>query len=259
MAKAAAFVVVAFVVFASPIAAAPPEAPPEVTQAIARAVASLWRIAEADVVLDLGAIPPGMMTTTEGQPLRAELAGAGNDGYFAVTLLAASDPAAAAASVAAAAEAAADAARRISAFRVRAGARRPAAVAARDLPSGYALADGDIAAGTIEAWGRPEAAAPAAPGWETRRALTAGEPLTRPAVQPPLLVRAGTPIRLEWSRERVRVSVLAKALQAARLGERVRARVAESGAVVEGTVIGPDLASLGPGLDLAALTKGEER
>jgi flagella basal body P-ring formation protein FlgA len=76
-------------------------------------------------------------------------------------------------------------------------------------------------------WGPP--APPAefrpGPGWEVRRALAAGEALARPAVAPPMFVMAGEPVRLVWTEGAVQVSTVGIALNRARQGEWVRARV----------------------------------
>jgi flagella basal body P-ring formation protein FlgA len=58
-----------------------------------------------------------------------------------------------------------------------------------------------------------------------RRGLATGEALARPAVAPPLLVEAGEPVRLVWGAGAVQVSVVGIALNRARQGESVRARV----------------------------------
>ena len=113
------------------------------------------------------------------------------------------------------------------AVRLRAGVEDTVPVAARPLAAGARLTAADLRPESRVCWGPP---APSSeprpgPGWEVRRALAAGEVLARPAVAPPTLVQAGEPVRLVWGGGAVQVSVVGIALNRARQGELVRARV----------------------------------
>lgn len=113
------------------------------------------------------------------------------------------------------------------AVRLRAGVDDTVLVAARPLVAGTFLGSADVRPESRVRWGPPAPPSESrpGPGWEVRRALTTGEALARPAVAPPLLVMAGEPVRLVWSEGVVQVSVVGTALNRARQGEPVRARV----------------------------------
>jgi flagella basal body P-ring formation protein FlgA len=110
---------------------------------------------------------------------------------------------------------------------LRAGVEDTVLVAARPLATGTLLTAADLQPEPRVCWGPPALSSEPrpGPGWEVRRALAAGEVLSRPAVAPPLLVAAGGPVRLVWAEGAVQVSVAGIALNRARQGERVRARV----------------------------------
>ncbi len=98
-------------------------------------------------------------------------------------------------------------------------------------------------------WGAPASRASSsaerpAPGWEVRRAVAEGDVLEWPSVAPPPMVVAGQSVRLEWVREGVRVALTAIALNDARRGETVRARVPERPARLMATVTAPGVAEL---------------
>jgi flagella basal body P-ring formation protein FlgA len=113
------------------------------------------------------------------------------------------------------------------AIRLRAGVEETVLVAARPLAVGTCLGPADVRPASRVCWGPPASSSELrpGPGWEVRRALATGEPLARPAVAPPLLVTAGEPVRLVWAEGAVQVSVVGIALNRARQGELVRARV----------------------------------
>jgi flagella basal body P-ring formation protein FlgA len=98
-------------------------------------------------------------------------------------------------------------------------------------------------------WGIPAPDSSLVPGvgWETRRIVRAGEVVASPAVSAPPLVLAGQPVRLEWERGGVQVSVVGIALNSARRGETVRARLEERPARLTGTVTAPGTAVLAAG------------
>jgi flagella basal body P-ring formation protein FlgA len=110
---------------------------------------------------------------------------------------------------------------------LRAGFEDTVLVAARPLAAGTRLAASDLRSEPRVCWGppAPPSGSRPGPGWEVRRALAAGEALARPAVVPPTLVEAGEPVRLVWGGGAVQVSVVGIALNRARQGELVRARV----------------------------------
>ncbi len=113
------------------------------------------------------------------------------------------------------------------AVRLRAGVEDSVPVAARPLAAGTRLVPADVRREPRVCWGppAPPSSSLPGPGWEVRRALAAGDALARPAVAPPLLVEAGAPVRLLWTDGAVQVSVVGTALNRARQGELVRARV----------------------------------
>jgi flagella basal body P-ring formation protein FlgA len=135
------------------------------------------------------------------------------------------------------------------AVRVRAGIERPVMVAARPLTAGAKLMPEDLREEVRVHWGTPahDNALTAAVGWEVRRPLRAGEPLVAPALVAPPLVVAGQPVKFTWESGGVHVSVMGIALNSAREGELVRARLEERPARVTGTVMAPGLASLATG------------
>lgn len=136
------------------------------------------------------------------------------------------------------------------AVRVRAGVERPVMVASRPLEAGRPLASGDLREEVRVHWGAPSAESAVVPadGWVVRRPIRAGDVVAPPAVVAPPLVLAGQPVRLEWRREGVEVSVVGIALNSARRGETVRARLEERPARLVGTVTAPGLATLEEGV-----------
>jgi flagella basal body P-ring formation protein FlgA len=198
-------------------AAAPAFAP-----RIAAEIAARWSVDPAAVVLDwsraagVATMPADVATRLEG-PAR--------DGWFTLLVTPASGAA--------------------RAWPVRAGVCGASLVAARDLATGGTLTAADLRPATITMWGAPSRDdATAAPGWEIRRPIAAGEPLKRPAVAPPPLVTAGGPVTLEWVQNGVRVTLGGVALHAARAHETVRVRLDNGRAVRTARVTGPGAAAL---------------
>jgi flagella basal body P-ring formation protein FlgA len=76
------------------------------------------------------------------------------------------------------------------------------------------------------------------PGWVTRRAISAGEVLRSPAVEPPVVVGANQPVEIEWQDQNIRMIVHGTATRNASMGERVSVRT-ESGRRIEATVVAP--------------------
>ena len=168
------------------------------------ALAARWSVPAADVVLD-AARAAGAAALAPDTPIRLD--GRDRDGWLVLLASPAEGPA--------------------RMWPVRAGVRTRVPVAARDLATGSRLENADIRDQTIVRWGMPARVdePAAAPGWEVRRAIAAGEPLTRPAVAPPPLVTAGGPVTLEWVHEGVRITIGGVALHAARAHENVRVRL----------------------------------
>ncbi|MFN8588895.1 MAG: flagellar basal body P-ring formation chaperone FlgA [Candidatus Eisenbacteria bacterium] len=136
-------------------------------------------------------------------------------------------------------------------MRLRAGVERPVMVATRPLRAGASLAPADLREEVRVHWGAPAGDSLVLPavGWEVRRAIRANEVVMPPAVAAPALVLAGEPVRFEWRSGDVEVSVTGIALNSARRGEQVRARLEERPARLTGTVTAPGLATLGAGGD----------
>jgi flagella basal body P-ring formation protein FlgA len=190
---------------------------------VAARIASAWRVPVGQVRLTWGHCS-GIASPDDETTFR--VLGRGEDGWFVVVF----DPAASTAM----------------AVRVRAGIECPVMVASRSLAAGSRIGEGDLREEMRVRWGVPAADSAVAPasGWEVRRPLTAGEVVTAPAVTPPPLVLAGQPVKMEWQRGGVEVSVMGIALNSARRGEKVRARLEERPAQLTGTVVAPGTAVL---------------
>ena len=188
---------------------------------VAARIADAWRVPVEQLRLTWGR-SSGTDSPSEDTTFR--VLGRGEDGWFVVVF----DPAA----------------HEAMAVRVRAGIERPVMIASRSLPAGSRLAEGDLREEMRVHWGVPAADSVLAPGtgWEVRRPLVAGEVVAAPAVAPPPLVFAGQPVKLEWQRGGVEVSVMGIALNNARRGETVRARLEERPARLTGTVVAPGTA-----------------
>ena len=137
------------------------------------------------------------------------------------------------------------------AVRLRAGVEDTVRVAARPLAAGTRLGPADVREELRVCWGPPATSSESrpGPGWEVRRALAAGEALAPPAVAPPMLVAAGEPVRLVWASGAVQVSVVGVALNRARQGELVRARVEGRSDRLVGTAIATGTAVISSGGD----------
>ncbi len=125
-------------------------------------------------------------------------------------------------------------------LRVRAAVETKIAVAARPVARIDVLTEGDIARQSSRHWGDPRNAAPVAvaPGWIAHRALQEGDALAPPSVRPPDLVRSGSPIRIDWVRGGLRLTVGGRALRNAGRGEEIYVRT-DTGQRVKGVVTGP--------------------
>lgn len=193
---------------------------------VAARVADGWRVPAEQVRLEWGVVA-GDRVPAPDAPFR--ILGRGDAGWYVVVF----DPSDSAAV----------------AVRLRAGVERPVAVATRPLAAGTRIAPGDLREEVRVHWGRPGVAALVLPaeGWDVRRAVRAGDVVAPPAVATPPLVLAGQPVRLEWQSGGVQVSVVGIALNSARAGETVRARLEERPARLTGTVTAPGTAVLAPG------------
>jgi flagella basal body P-ring formation protein FlgA len=193
---------------------------------VASRIAETWKVPVGQVRLAWGRAA-GPATFADDVPFR--ILGRGEDGWLVIVF----DPAETGAT----------------AVRVRAGVERAVMVATRSLPTGAKLSDGDLREETRVHWGIPPTDSAVLPGvgWDVRRALAAGEVAEPPAVVAPPLVIAGQPVRLEWQRGGVQVSVVGIALNSARRGETVRARLEERPARLTGTVTAPGTAVLAAG------------
>jgi flagella basal body P-ring formation protein FlgA len=118
------------------------------------------------------------------------------------------------------------------------GVERTVPVASRALARGATITTADylILATTV----RPalRTAAPAEPGWVTRRPVAAGEPLVEPAVGPPSLVASGQPVTFVSGTSDVRISIRGTAASAGALGDLVWVRV-DAGRRLRGVVTAP--------------------
>ncbi len=188
------------------------------------AIAERWGVDPNAIVIEWGTTPGVLAPELAEAPLR--LAGRGADGRFALVLV--------------------PEARRVVALLLRAGLGDSVPVAARALEQGRRLEQEDLRLEGRVHWGPPLATAPerAGLGWELRRPVAAGEPLVIPVVQSPQLVEAGDCIRLVWERGTVSVAMEGTALQSARRGETISARVPGRTDRVRGVVVARGTAEL---------------
>ncbi|HVP15597.1 MAG TPA: flagellar basal body P-ring formation chaperone FlgA [Terriglobales bacterium] len=185
------------------VAAEPPDAARVAPHAerIAEGLARAWSVPASRIRLAWGRLPATLPPADA--PLR--IAGTAPDGWSVVVI----------------GEGAAG-----RALRVRAGLEDSVPVVTRALATGAVVSPGDLRLEARVRWGPPAARldAPGA-GWIARRPLAAGEELTRRVAGPPPLVRAGEPVRVIWAGGGVRIRMEGIALNSAREGETVRARV----------------------------------
>lgn len=200
-----------------------PSLPAALAARVATQIAAAWKVPAGQLRLVWGRTAEAG-AVGEDAPFR--ILGRGEDGWLVVVF----DPAAKGAT----------------AVRVRAGVERAVMVASRPLAAGARIADGDLREEMRVRWGFPEADSQATPGagWTLRRAFAAGEVVAPPAAQAPPLVVAGQPVRMQWERGGVQVSVVGIALNSACRGETVRARLEERPARLTGTVTAAGTAEL---------------
>jgi flagella basal body P-ring formation protein FlgA len=199
--------------------AAPPAAtvPDSAAACVSAWLAREWGVSERAVRLEWGRLPGAL----PGGTLPFRVSGRGVAGWLVVVF----DPSG----------------RDAVAVRLRAGVEDTVMVAARPLAAGTLLDAADLRPEPRVRWGppTPPSGSRPGPGWEVRRALATGEALACPAVAPPTLVVAGEPVRLVWAEGAVQVSVVGTALNRARQGESVRARVEGRPGRLVGTATAP--------------------
>ncbi len=202
--------------------AAPPAVPADLEGAVTAAIAGEWSVDPAALTLEWGHVPA---PATEPGAVLVRLAGRGTDGWLAAVIRPVGG--------------------HMLSVRVRAGLTDSVWVAARPLDAGVALAAGDLRGEERLRWGPPRAVHERpGPGWEVRRRLPEGSVLAAPAVVPPAWVSAGEPVVLEWARGGVSIALTGTALNSARQGETVRARIDGRDAPVSGVVTAPGTAAL---------------
>lgn len=201
-------------------------APPDVERGVAAAIADAWGVEAPALQLEWGRLPADARWI---ESTSCRLLGNGADGWYAAVL---ETPGVAPTS-----------------FRVRAGLLDTVWVAARSIPSGSRLTDGDMRGELLPVWGPPQGDPDARPreGWETRRSVAAGEPLRWPAVAPPTWIVAGAAVEIAWNRGSVRIALSGLALNSAREGESVRVRVPGRPDPLRGVAIAEGRVALGPG------------
>jgi flagella basal body P-ring formation protein FlgA len=200
--------------------------PPAAAARVAAGIAADWRVPVESLHLAWGRLDDGA-SVAQDAPFR--LVGRGADGWRVVVF----EPESAGAV----------------AVRVRAAVHETGTVAARPVPAGMRLAAEDLGVDVRLHWG-PAAAAPGPrpePGWEARRPLATGDVLAWPAVVAPPLIASGGTVRLIWSRGEVSVSLVGVALNSARRGETVRARVDGRTVRLAATAVEPGTAVLQSG------------
>jgi flagella basal body P-ring formation protein FlgA len=211
----------ALIAGAAPARAAVPAA---LEARVGAAVAARWGVAPGDVRLEWprttpsDSLPPDAAVT---------IAGEGSDGWMVARVTAPAGT---------------------RALRVRAGATDTVWVVTRALVAGTSLGAGDLRLEARPCWGPPRAAAGGdLAGWETRRALSAGEVIARLDAVPPRVVAPGDPVRMTWCRGGVRIALAGTALNAARRGEALRVRIEGRTEPLTGVASGPGTADLGSG------------
>jgi flagella basal body P-ring formation protein FlgA len=205
--------------------------PGDVQATVRARIAEIWGTTGDRIVMVCGEPSSEIPRDTA---LDIRLIGKGSDGFFSAILQPAGRPTV-----------------RLVSLRVRAGINDTVAVATRPLRSGETLADGDVAGESRVVWGPPAGTEHERPGggWEVRRAVAVGEVLAWPVAQPPQAIEAGESVRLFWRRGGVRIEVEGVALNSARIGETVRARVVGRRDRLTGTVTAPGSAVLFAGGD----------
>jgi flagella basal body P-ring formation protein FlgA len=190
---------------------------------VSETIARAWQVPQASIHLEWGHVPSAYPLSAEA-PFR--LLGQGTDGEFVLAFDLAGG--------------------RQSAVKVRAGVIDSVLIASRPLPAGTRLALTDLTMSSRLQWGPPrrtEGPQPG-PGWIVKHSLAMGAALLPPAVNPPPLVEAGAPIKLQWESGAVSVAVAGVAVNEAGLGQLVQVRTTGRAGLVRGIVTGPGTARM---------------
>jgi len=185
--------------------------------------AKRWGVPTESVRVEWGR-PRGLWPPVDPTPV--ELLGPSDDGFAVITF--GSDP------------------ERRTIIRARLSHAVRAPVAARALSRGAILGPDDIRWEKRIRHGppRPGTAPGPEPGWSVRRAMASGEELRVPRVAPPLAVEAGEEVELRWAQGNVVLTLTARALASAAVGEAVRLRLSGR-KTLSGVVAGPGRVDLG--------------
>lgn len=81
-------------------------------------------------------------------------------------------------------------------------------------------------------------------GFEARRSLAAGRPVSREWLGAPYVVARNDMVTLSYNSEHIRLTARARALEDGAVGDVIRAMQVNGGAVIEGVVSGPKLISV---------------
>jgi flagella basal body P-ring formation protein FlgA len=185
-------------------------------------VAQQWQVAPDRVRLAWGRLPVLGPADTN---LVMRLAGWGSEGWFAAIL---ERPGMSPRAV-----------------RIRAGLDDSLPVATRALRAGDHLSAEDVTIALQTRWGKLMPPAPRdVEGWEVRRPLAIGEPLVAPFVAPPKMIATGDSLRLSWQQGTITIETVGIALNQARLGDPIRAKVGQT--ELSGIVTGPGTARMQP-------------
>jgi flagella basal body P-ring formation protein FlgA len=204
------------------VAERPAQVPAAVADRIAASIAELWRVDAEAIHLEWGAL---LLDKQLSHDVPFRVVGRGTDGWFAV-VFDSKDQATIAA-------------------RVHAGFTDTVVTATRPLRSGTQLQTGDYERTVRVRWGAPRARSTLpGPGWEVRRNVAPGTELSTPAVTEPFAITVGDPVRLVWRRGAVEISLSGVAMNAARVGGQVRARVEGRSGRMNAVVTAPGMATI---------------
>jgi flagella basal body P-ring formation protein FlgA len=197
-------------------AAASPAIPASLAHQVTGTIARQWNEDSTQLQLEWGRVPS---TATFPATTDIHLVGRGDGGWFVVVFT----PGAASPF----------------AVRVRAGAPDSVLLAARTIEAGRPLAAEDLHPLPRIRWGPPAdpTTARIGVGWVTRHALMAGTEVTDGSVMPPPLVHVGDPVRLEWRRGAVLITLDGTSLDAGGAGQTVRVHVGQNRGAKSGTVL----------------------
>jgi flagellar basal body P-ring formation protein FlgA len=200
-----------------------PAIPRRFVQRVALDIARQWGDDTAALQLTWGRVPG---TATFPTQTDVRLVGRGDGGWFVAVF----DPGAGG----------------LFAVRLRAGARDSTLIASRTVEPGRVLSADDVRTVPHTRWGPPLQASGfhVGAGWVTRHMLMAGAEVTESSVVPPPLVHAGDPIRLEWRRGTVLITLDGTALDAGGAGQTVRVRVGQNRGAKNGTVLATGIVRL---------------